>query len=1020
MRCGSKSVGWIGCVVWLAACSADVAGPNRAPVADAGPDQVVVLDDGGAVALLDGSGSYDPDGDAINLGWTLLSRPAGSAAALSADDGEQVELQIDLAGSYVVGLVASDGRLASERDVVRLRTAGEPCVDDGDCDDGLWCNGAEVCDPVEGCQAGATPECDDGVACTIDACDEEADACTHQPDAAACDDGFWCNGAEVCDAVQGCQPGTAPDCNDGVACTQDSCDEQADACVNAPDDAVCDDSLWCNGPEVCHPEAGCQRQAAPDCDDGIACTVDSCDEETDMCLHAPDDAACNDGNDCTVDTCLADSGCEHVAGNEGQVCDQGNCNGTCSGGLCVPCACDDDADCDDGFACTTDSCDNGVCVYQTDDAVCDDGQWCNGAERCVVDQGCQPGQPPDCDDGVGCTDDSCDEDADQCSNVVDHANCDDGDWCDGAEVCDAVQDCQPGQPPDCDDGVGCTDDSCDEDADRCVNTPVDANCDDGDWCNGAEVCDAVQDCQPGQPPDCDDGVGCTDDSCDEDVDQCSNVVNHASCDDGQWCNGAEVCDAVQGCLPGAPPCDDGVGCTTDTCDEGNESCTNTPDDDACDDGVFCNGAETCDPVSDCQAGSDPCPEQPYCDETHHCMECLPDQPYCDADGQTLHVCQSDGSGPEPGQDVLCGYICEAGACIAASNVTEEEMTTCDETAPVLAPQSGSLTFTDSGIECSAGCSEEGDVLISSNDGPTAADPVRVCVSSLDLPAGIDLLPDGSEDRGLVLIVDGDASIAGQILFDGGAGSDGEGSALAGGTAGPGGFPGADGCSGHQCTGLDGPGPGGGSGGTRNGDQAGAGGGAGHAGLGGDGGDGLNGAGFFGDDGGAGGSTYPAEGPWLEPLVGGSGGASGADGSGGYGSGPGGGGGGALQITVRGSLTVGGTLGASGGRGGEPDGNHGAGGGGAGGGILLEARTLGVSGSLLVEGGRGGDNASCNSFGGAGASGGVLDGDAGDDGSGCGGSGGGGGGGRIRLRSLSGADCAMGTISPAASCTAESL
>lgn len=39
---------------------------------------------------------------------------------------------------------------------------------------------------------------------------------------------------------------------------------------------------------------------------------------------------------------------------------------------------------------------------------------------------------------------------------------------------------------DCDDGVDCTDDRCE--AGRCVQTPLDALCDDGLFCNGQEQC----------------------------------------------------------------------------------------------------------------------------------------------------------------------------------------------------------------------------------------------------------------------------------------------------------------------------------------------------------------------------------------------------------------------------------------------------------------------------------------------------------------------------------------------------
>jgi hypothetical protein len=92
------------------------------------------------------------------------------------------------------------------------------------------------------------------------------------------------------------------------------------------------------------------------------------------------------------------------------------------------------------------------------------------------------------------------------------------------------------------------------------------------------------------------------------------VANDANCDNGLFCDGDETCDPVLDCQPGtAPDCDDGVGCTDDSCDEGTDSCDNVANDANCDNGLFCDGAETCDPVLDCQPGSDPCPGQ-SCDE----------------------------------------------------------------------------------------------------------------------------------------------------------------------------------------------------------------------------------------------------------------------------------------------------------------------------------------------------------------------------------------------------------------------
>ncbi|NOX58756.1 MAG: S8 family serine peptidase, partial [Planctomycetes bacterium] len=155
--------------------------------------------------------------------------------------------------------------------------------------------------------------------------------------------------------------------------------------------------------------------------------------------------------------------------------------------------------------------------------------------------------------------------------------CDNGLFCDGAETCDAFGVCQNGTLVDCNDSVGCTADSCNEGTNSCDNTPNNANCDNGLFCDGAETCDAVSDCQPGTPINCSDGVGCTDDSCNEGTNSCDNAPNNASCDNGLFCDGAETCDVLLDCQAGtAVDCNDGVGCTLDSCNEGTDSCDNAP------------------------------------------------------------------------------------------------------------------------------------------------------------------------------------------------------------------------------------------------------------------------------------------------------------------------------------------------------------------------------------------------------------------------------------------------------------
>lgn len=98
--------------------------------------------------------------------------------------------------------------------------------------------------------------------------------CTSDPE---CDDGLFCNGAETCNLGTGnCQSGSAPNCNDGVACTDDSCNEGTDSCNNVANNANCDDGLFCNGDETCHATLGCQAGTDP-------CAPEPCNEGSDTC-----------------------------------------------------------------------------------------------------------------------------------------------------------------------------------------------------------------------------------------------------------------------------------------------------------------------------------------------------------------------------------------------------------------------------------------------------------------------------------------------------------------------------------------------------------------------------------------------------------------------------------------------------------------------------------------------------------------------------------------------------------------
>ena len=455
----------------------------------------------------------------------------------------------------------------------------EHVPNDALCTDNLVCNGYETCSATLDCQAGTPVNLDDGIACTVDTC--TADGVKHTPTHALCDDGLYCTGVEICDAQLGCLAGTPPNSSDdGIACTATVCDEASKSDRQVPDDAACDDGLFCNGAERCFAASGCLPGIPLPIDDLISCTLDSCDETTDTISHTPVDSGCDDGLFCNgSEVCSASLGCQS------------------SGAPPV----------DDGIDCTNDFCNESsdTIVHQPFHFRCDDGLFCSGVESCQVGVGCTSSAPSGLDDGVACTSDSCDENSQSITHVPLDAACDDGAFCNGAESCHATLGCQIGIAPVTHDGVGCTEDFCDEATDSIGHNPLHALCDDGAFCNGAETCDATLDCQPGAAPATDDGIACTNDACDEQADQIVHTPVSELCGDGQFCNGNELCDPLVGCVAGALPIpSDALDCTNDTCDETLDDFVYTPIDGLCDDSDPCT-ADRCDAVLGC--ASDPIP-----------------------------------------------------------------------------------------------------------------------------------------------------------------------------------------------------------------------------------------------------------------------------------------------------------------------------------------------------------------------------------------------------------------------------
>ena len=302
------------------------------------------------------------------------------------------------------------------------------------CDDGDQCNGAETCDAAtKTCMPGVSADCGDGnldAACG-EVCDDgnndPGDGCNAECTSdESCGNGFQ-DPDEACDdgnndAGDGCNADCTSneECGNGFEDPDEECDDGnatgGDGC--SPDciienlecvvDGDCDDNDVCTGIETC--KAGtCMNGTPLDCDDTVACTVDTCDAVT-GCANVPSDAACDDGNGCTVDVCDAASGCTMFVAGAGAPCEDGDpctTGDSCSG---IKCIAGPLADCDDGIPCTNDVCaPDGSCANLADNAACDDGDPCT-ANGCDAEIGCFeiPLSELPCTDDDPCTmDDQC-------------------------------------------------------------------------------------------------------------------------------------------------------------------------------------------------------------------------------------------------------------------------------------------------------------------------------------------------------------------------------------------------------------------------------------------------------------------------------------------------------------------------------------------------------------------------------------------------------------------------------------
>src|SRR5690606_39010936 len=100
-----------------------------------------------------------------------------------------------------------------------------------------------------------------------------------------------------------------------------------------------------------------------------------------------------------------------------------------------------------------------------------------------------------------------------------------------------------------------------------VGCTTDADCDNGQFCDGVETCNAGT-CVPGTPPSCNDGNSCSTDVCDPTANNfhgaCDNSGRVPSCA-GMACSGMHSMDAGDGACGQNDACLGGIGGGEGTC-----------------------------------------------------------------------------------------------------------------------------------------------------------------------------------------------------------------------------------------------------------------------------------------------------------------------------------------------------------------------------------------------------------------------------------------------------------------------
>jgi len=574
---------------------------------------------------------------------------ASQVASIYQDESQLLTFNIDtssftMPGTYTVEVKtqASDCICDQTNDIIKNQTVYftlniPECLDDSDCDDGLWCNGEETCNLfMHTCETGTPINCSSYDISPIG-------ICFNNPDNNPFTWDYRLEFLSVCNEyLNECTQGdnTITHTCDKTQCSAE-CEEDSD-CTEYPDGTCLSDCI-CSYP----PQPICGNgivESGEDCEYPNT-VLASCDLFGETYLQDYCDAECHYADDwCETQWvgCTADVECDEIEpGTNGcnmqceytetpECSDNSDCdyldNDYCEWdevihdeGICVDNFCEvyttvfDCNDWNNEYCCGTEiwfddfTCENAACVF--DEAIfiddCDNGLYCDGQETCSNAE-CFDGTPIDCsfynifpiatcfnnpdnnpftwDYFIGFTS-ICDEDLDECTTLIDWVITHTCNILDCGAECEEDSDCTEY----CN-GVCLSNCMCSYPFQPiCGNGLIEGNevCDDG--VNNGEYGYCNEDCT-GLGPYCGDGF------LDDLFEECDdgNLINWDGCSDICEIENGAVCG--NGILEGDEECDDGNlnnddGCS-DICEiENGAVCGNgiLEGDEECDDGNLING-----------------------------------------------------------------------------------------------------------------------------------------------------------------------------------------------------------------------------------------------------------------------------------------------------------------------------------------------------------------------------------------------------------------------------------------------